>query len=121
MARPCDSLEPREPKEQESTDNKGKGPTRKQEQPFKWAPQQAYGRPDWDLILRAFLDAGQTYNADRLGFENDETLVGVGVGTELQVKQNLSLRVDWGFPLTDLAAEDGRQPGAHLGDVHVVR
>lgn len=99
------SLEPREPKEQESTDNKGKGPTRKQEQPFKWAPQQAYGRPDWDLILRGFLDAGQTYNADRLAFENNETLVGIGVGAELQIKQDMSLRVDWGFPLKDLVGE----------------
>lgn len=103
------SLEPREPKQKES-----KEATRKAEQPFKWAPQQAYGRPDWDLILRTFLDAGQTYNADRLGFENDETLVGVGVGAELQVKQNLSVRVDWGFALTELEGQNTDDSRVHI-------
>ena len=27
------------------------------------------------------------------------------MGVELQVKQNLSLRVDWGFPLKELVGE----------------
>jgi hemolysin activation/secretion protein len=105
------SLEPREPKERPKDP---KDATRKQEQPFKWAPQQAYGRPDWDLILRTFLDAGQTYNADKLGFENDETLVGIGIGAELQVKQNLALRVDWGFPLTELDGQKTDDSRVHI-------
>lgn len=105
------SLEPREPKERPKDP---KDATRKPEQPFKWAPQQAYGRPDWDLILRTFLDAGQTYNADKLGFENDETLVGIGIGAELQVKQNLAVRVDWGFPLTDLEGQKTDDSRVHV-------
>jgi len=71
-------------------------------QPFRYAPQYVYGRPDWDLILKAFIDAGRTINSDRLSFEHDETLVGVGIGAELQFKRNLNVRVDWGFALEDL-------------------
>jgi hemolysin activation/secretion protein len=89
-------------------------PTREGQQPFKWVPQQAYGRPDWDLILRAFLDAGQTYNADRLGFENNETLVGIGIGAEVQIKQNVSVRVDWGFPLHDLEGQPTDSNRVHV-------
>jgi hemolysin activation/secretion protein len=89
-------------------------PTREGQQPFKWVPQQAYGRPDWDLILRAFLDAGQTYNADRLGFENNETLVGIGIGAEVQIKQNVSVRVDWGFPLHGLEGQPTDSNRVHV-------
>lgn len=70
--------------------------------PFKWAPQQVYGRPDWDLVLRAFFDAGITTNSKRLPFERNETLVGAGIGAELLVLSNLSVRADWGFALSDL-------------------
>ena len=73
---------------------------------FRWAPQAPYGRADWDLILKAFLDAGRTVNSDRLAGEENETLVGTGVGVELQYKQNVSLRVDWGFALSDIEAAD---------------
>ncbi len=70
-------------------------------EPFKFSPQQVYGRPDWDWILRGFADVGWTGNSDALSFEGDETLVGVGVGTEIQFKRNLQARLDWGFALTD--------------------
>ncbi len=70
--------------------------------PFKWAPQQVYGRPDWDLVLRAFVDAGWTWNSQRLPFERNEALLGAGVGAELLVLSNLSVRADWGFALSDL-------------------
>ena len=69
------------------------------DQPFRWRPQQTLGRPDWDLIVRGFLDVGRTVNEDRLAFEMDETLVGAGIGAELAIKRNFSLRLDWGFVL----------------------
>lgn len=69
-------------------------------QPFRWTPQHVYGRADWDLIFRGFLDVGHTINHDRLAFENDETLVGAGVGVEFLFRRNLNLRVDWGIALT---------------------
>jgi hemolysin activation/secretion protein len=69
---------------------------------FRWSPAQPYGRPDWDLIGRAFVDVAQVSQSQSLAFERDVTLVGTGVGVELQYKSNLNLRVDWGVALTDV-------------------
>lgn len=73
--------------------------------PFRWAPQQPYGRADWDLIFKGFIDAGQTYVSDPLPFERDRTLLGAGLGVELQVQRNLAVRLDWGVALHDVPGE----------------
>lgn len=86
-------------------------------EPFRWRPQQPYGRPDWDLIFKAFVDAGRAINSDRLAFEKDETLVGAGVGAELQIKRFLSLRVDWGVALEDV--NEGLDDEVKAGDSRV--
>ena len=84
--------------------------------PFRWRPQQPYGRADWDLILKGFFDIGRTINNDRKSFESDETLIGTGVGVEFQFRRNLTLRVDWGFVLDEVEGK------AEVGDnrVHFV-
>lgn len=84
---------------------------------FKSRPQTVYGRPDWDLMLKGFVDFGQAYNSDRLAFENDESLVGAGLGLELSLFNNLSFRTDWGVVLDEVG--DGQQ---EVGDnrLHVV-
>jgi hemolysin activation/secretion protein len=84
--------------------------------PFRWVPEAPYGKADWDLILKAFFDVGTTIQTDRLGFEQDDTLIGTGVGVEIQFKQNLTLRLDWGFVLSEIENE------VDVGDnrVHVV-
>jgi hemolysin activation/secretion protein len=89
--------------------------------PFRSRPTQPYGRADWDLILRAFVDAGRVENSSRKVYERDETLVGAGVGAELQFRQWLNLRVDWGFALDALPA-NGAQRKVDSGDnrVHFV-
>lgn len=69
---------------------------------FRWVPQQAYGSADWDLILKGFVDAGHTIISDVPSAEPEETLIGVGIGAELQIKSNFSLRVDWGVALQDV-------------------
>ncbi len=69
---------------------------------FRARPQQQYGRPDWDLVLRAFVDAGHVVNSDREDYEKDESLVGAGLGAELLLFQNASFRVDWGMALDDV-------------------
>ena len=79
---------------------------------FRFSPQQTYGRPDWDLLLRAFVDAAEVVNSQRAAFESDATLVGVGVGIEFQLKQNFNFRVDWGTALTGVKDE------ANGTDVH---
>ena len=76
---------------------------------FRASPQQAYGRPDWDLITRVFLDVGRVLYSDAQSFERNGTLVGTGVGLELQYKQNFNVRVDWGIALNALQNPDPTQ------------
>ena len=82
---------------------------------FRFSPQQVYGRPDWDLVFRAFLDAGRsTRNQPELGSgpEYDQTLVGVGVGVELIFRGNFRARVDWGrgiYQKTEVYGDSGAE------------
>ena len=69
---------------------------------FRTAPQYVYGRPDWDLVLKGFLDVARVTINDRLSFESNETLVGIGVGAEFVFKRNFNVRLDWGFALRDV-------------------
>lgn len=78
--------------------------------PFRRFPQQPYGAADWDLIPKAFIDFGRVINNDREAFENDETLVGAGLGLDFIYKRNLNLRADWGVALEDAA---GTTDGSH--------
>jgi len=66
---------------------------------FRWRPQQPLSRPDWDLALAGFVDAGRTWLSAPLSTEHDESLVSTGVGLGLQVARNLNVRVDWGVAL----------------------
>jgi hypothetical protein len=72
---------------------------------FQWAPTQEYGAADWDLILRGFCDVGQTTITDARTFELEHTLSSVGIGAELQLRRNVTIRADWGFVLNGI--EDG--------------
>ena len=65
-------------------------------------PLRPYSRPDWDLILRGFVDVGEAVYTDPISSESNSTLVGAGLGMELQVKENFVLRLDWGMALNDL-------------------
>lgn len=73
---------------------------------FRWRPQQEFGRADWDLIFKAFIDFGNTDSVDKQPGEESDTLVGTGVGLELVFKRNLSMRLDWGVALTDAGPID---------------
>lgn len=67
---------------------------------FRWQPQQDFGRADWDLILKGFVDAARSKNGEGTSITEDNyTLLGAGVGVELQVKRNFTMRLDWGFAL----------------------
>jgi hypothetical protein len=68
--------------------------------PFRYAPQQLFGRPDWDWIIRGFFDYAQTYNVDQQEtFEGDFELMSVGLGTEVLYKRHVNIRLDWGLVL----------------------
>ncbi len=69
---------------------------------FRFKPQQPYGRADWDLIAKGFVDAGKTINSNRKTYEHDETLLGAGMGLEFQFRRNLIIRADWGWALESL-------------------
>lgn len=63
-----------------------------------------YGPPDWDLIGRVFFDVGRSVNNRILEpLEENETLMSTGLGLELQVLRNFSIRCDWGIALRDMA------------------
>lgn len=84
-------------------------------QPFRWRPPSPRGRPDWDLILKAFVDYGTTSNNNPTALgESSEDLVGLGVGAELQIKRYLTLRVEWAAALKDAEEQDAGENRVHI-------
>jgi hemolysin activation/secretion protein len=75
--------------------------------PFRFRPQYAFGPTDWNLLLKAFVDAGRAENSDRREFEVDQTLLGAGIGAELAWTRRFNLRADLGFALRELEDADG--------------
>ncbi len=87
---------------------------------FRASPQQVYGRPDWDFIIRTFVDMGYS---DRNGGEDvlefDQFLTSVGVGLEATFKGNLRARVDWARGVYEHHSNDaGRDPIDKSGEFH---
>jgi hypothetical protein len=72
--------------------------------PFHFPAKDAYGRPNWDLILRAFLDGGQSFNHNIQPGESNRNLLGTGVGAELELRRNLDIRLDYGVALLSAVA-----------------
>ncbi|MBI2812986.1 MAG: hypothetical protein HYX71_01730 [Opitutae bacterium] len=81
--------------------------------PFKWRPSKAGQNPDWDLVMRAFFDYGYrqvtpvksdnpTAETTLALVDRTLTMAGAGVGFGLIVKQNFTLRCDYGMALTEL-------------------
>lgn len=73
---------------------------------FQLRPPRPDARPDWDLILRGFLDLARVGYSNSFGYESDETLAGFGGGVELQLFENLSLRVDTAIALAQVESVD---------------
>ncbi len=71
-------------------------------EPFRWRPQYEYGPTDWDLVLKAFVDAARLTQSDAESFETDSTLIGAGIGAELAITRRFNVRADLGFALSDL-------------------
>lgn len=81
--------------------------------------------PDWDFIIRAFMDYGRTENIRVESFETDQNLWSGGVGLEFQVGQYFTLQTDAGMVLNSLDEFDsgsgGRTPidNAQSHDVRI--
>jgi hypothetical protein len=82
--------------------------------PFRVTPEAPYGRADWDLQLKAFVDAARITQNDPIPGENDHTLVGAGIGAELSVLNNLTARLDWGFALQDAVRTEAGDSRLHF-------
>ena len=52
--------------------------------PFRFRADRPFGYPDWDLVFKGFIDAGRAVNSHRESFEQNETLVGAGIGMALR-------------------------------------
>lgn len=72
---------------------------------FRWTPQHDFGRADWDLILKSFLDIASVNQSEKLAGELPDTLIGAGVGVDLLFRRNVSARIDWGLALKDAGPE----------------
>lgn len=75
--------------------------------PFNFRPPRVLGRPDWDLVIRGFLDAGgsdvNSGDSDRQRREDRSyMLMSTGIGVELQLRQYLSVRADLGYALEEI-------------------
>ncbi len=81
---------------------------------FRVAPQRVYGRPDWDLVLRGFFDWGYVTFSDSLVGEDDETLASLGIGIELILRRNLSLRLDYGIAQSAVRRVDSGNSETHV-------
>ncbi|MCP4905772.1 MAG: ShlB/FhaC/HecB family hemolysin secretion/activation protein [bacterium] len=92
---------------------------------FRAAPQQVYGRPDWDLVLRAFVDAGHAVRNDQHrvsvgATEDDQTLIGAGVGADLQIRSNLRARIDWATALMNTNGDIANGANVGQSELHVL-
>jgi hemolysin activation/secretion protein len=81
--------------------------------PFNVRPPRMYGRPDWDLIFKTFVDFGGTGINNIQQTEKQYTLLSVGGGVELQLFRNLNFRADVGIPVEDVLT------GITIGDEYV--
>jgi len=85
--------------------------------PFRVARTRPYGSADWDMIFKGFIDAAHLSVNDAPFFEKAETLVGVGVGIETQLKSNLTLKLDYGMALTNIG--EGASQTTSVGDTRL--
>jgi hemolysin activation/secretion protein len=77
---------------------------------FRATPQQVYGRPDWDLVLRGFFDIGYSdRNGGRDVNEFDQFLVSAGVGLEATFMGKARVRVDWARGIEESSSNSASQ------------
>jgi len=88
--------------------------------PFRVAPQQVYGAPDWDLVLKAFVDGGRVWQSERRAFERDESLLSFGTGVELTIRSNVTARLDFAVAAMDVGEGGSRETSAGDSEVHFV-
>ena len=86
---------------------------------FRVAPQTPYGRPDWDLVLSAFVDGGEVAQSQKQSYESGATLISTGIGAKVTISKNISALVDWGVALNPVSAAATGQGGVTAGSSEV--
>ena len=85
---------------------------------FRWAPEQVYGFPDWDLIFKTFLDGGFANHVDMTQNEDNYGLLSGGIGLELQLNRYFSVRCDYGVVIENVEA-NGEQAKSGDSRIHI--
>lgn len=87
--------------------------------PFRTSRTEPFGSADWNVILKAFADAAEVgvQDADPAS-ETEDTLTSIGVGIETRLKQNLTLRLDYGYTLSGVGEGALRRADSHDSRVH---
>ena len=82
---------------------------------FRVRPEHVYGQPDWDFIVKAFVDAAnlETIDGDRFDEDDHESLVGLGLGAELHLDRYFQARVEVAWPQRRLDDIDTDGPELH--------
>jgi hypothetical protein len=86
---------------------------------FRPGPDASLRMPDWDLVLSTFSDWGKVYNASKVVGEYNDSLASLGLGIEVIVRRNFSVRLDYGFaliavPTSNVSVGDGEAHFAAL-------
>lgn len=89
---------------------------------FNFRAPDLYQQPDWNLILRGFVDYASLSINEIRPDEVENDLLSAGVGLELQLKSNLNIRVDYGHVLETASNVAGPIDNAEKGDsrIHVL-
>ncbi len=66
----------------------------------------SYRMPDWDFVIAPFFDYGQVWNERRLAGEENATMASLGLGFEIVVRRNFSVRLDYGIALSEVESEN---------------
>ena len=70
---------------------------------FNYRAPSLYGFPDWNLMMRLFVDWAEfSFNGEKTPDEIEQDLASVGIGFEFQYKSNLNIRLDYGVVREEL-------------------
>lgn len=97
-------------------ESRGESPDTLFGQRFNYRAPDLYGTPDWNLILRGFVDYASLEITDRAAGEVENDLLSAGIGLELQLKRNISIRADYGHVLETAENAMGPIDEAEDGD-----
>lgn len=81
---------------------------------YNMRPTDVFAMPDWDFVLKTFIDVGATYVNDADFNESDADLLSAGIGIDVQLSTLAALRLDWAYVLQ--ALERGGVTEVDTGD-----